>query len=283
MSTTRIDSHHHLWRYNDRDYVWMSDAMSILRRDFLLPEYEAALAKTGIRGAVTVQARQTIEETRWLLELAQTATIIRGVVGWVPLVDPAIRAYLDEFAQNPRLKGVRHVLHDEPDDDYMLRDDFNRGVGLLQEYGLVYDILIFEHHLPQTIRLVDRHPNQVFIVDHIAKPRIRAHLLSPWREKLRELARRENVYCKVSGMVTEADWKDWTPEGLAPYFDVVLASFGPKRIMFGSDWPVLNLAASYPGWVETVQRAFAALSESEQSRIWGETAAEAYRLDRERS
>jgi L-fuconolactonase len=283
VSSDRIDSHHHLWRYNERDYVWMSDGMSILRRDFLLPEFAEALRQSGIQGVVTIQARQMIEETRWLLSLAQTSAIIRGVVGWVPLAHPSVREQLEKFAQNPRLKGVRHVLHDEPDDDYMLRDDFNRGVGLLEEYGLVYDILIFERHLPQAIRLVDRHPNQVFIVDHIAKPRIGAHLLSPWREKLRELARRENVYCKVSGMVTEADWKDWTLEDLAPYFDVVLSTFGPKRIMFGSDWPVLNLAASYPRWVEMVQRAFAALSEWEQSRIWGETAAEAYRLVRERS
>lgn len=283
MFRGRIDSHHHLWRYNDRDYTWMSAAMGVLRRDFLLPEFEEALGQGGIEGAVTVQARQTTEETRWLLDLTQTTATIRGVVGWAPLAHPSVRERLEEFAHSPKLKGVRHVLHDEPDDDYMLRDDFNRGVGLLREYGLVYDILIFEHHLPRTIEFVDRHPNQVFTVDHIAKPRIRSRLLSPWREWLRELARRENVYCKVSGMVTEADWKAWTPEDLTPYFDVVLSTFGPKRIMFGSDWPVLNLAASYPRWVETVQRAFATLSESEQSRIWGETAVEAYSLDRERS
>jgi len=283
MFRGKIDAHHHLWRYNARDYPWMSEAMGALRRDFLLPEFEQALGQNGIGGALTVQARQTTEETRWLLGIAQTAATIRGVVGWAPLAHPGVRDRLDEFAQNPKLKGLRHVLHDEPDDDYMLGDDFNRGLGLLKEYGLVYDILIFERHLPQTIEFVDRHPNQVFVLDHIAKPRIRNQLLSPWREWLRELARRENVYCKVSGMVTEADWDAWTPQDLAPYFDVVLSAFGPRRIMFGSDWPVLNLAASYPRWVATVQRSFAALSESEQLRIWGQTAVEAYSLDRKRS
>jgi L-fuconolactonase len=282
MPETRIDAHHHLWRYNDRDYVWMSDEMNVLRRDFLVPELEAVLAQSGIGGAVTVQARQSIAETRWLLELARTTEIIRGVVGWVPLTQPDLRETLEEFAANPKLKGVRHVVHDEPDDDYLLRDHFNRGIGLLKDYGLVYDILIFERHLPQTLAFVDRHPNQIFIVDHIAKPRIHAGILSPWREFLGELARRENVFCKVSGMVTEAGWKDWTPADLAPYFDVVLSAFGPKRLMFGSDWPVLNLAADYARWVETVDRSFARLSEQERHRIWGETAIEVYRLDQPR-
>ena len=280
---TRIDAHHHLWRYNDRDYVWMSDEMHVLRRDFLLPELERVLAPNGIGGAVTVQARQTIVETRWLLDLARTVEIIRGVVGWIPLTQPDLRESLEEFAGNPKLKGVRHVLHDEPDDDYMLRDDFNRGIGILKDYGLVYDILIFERHLPRTLAFVDRHPNQVFIMDHIAKPRIRDRVLSPWRELLRELARRENVYCKVSGMVTEADWNAWTPADLSPYFEVVLSAFGPKRLMFGSDWPVLNLAADYARWVEIVDHSLAALSEQERSRIWGKTAVEAYRLDQQRS
>ena len=278
MSRAKIDSHHHLWRYNARDYVWISEAMNALRRDFLLPEFEKALHLSGIGGAVTVQARQTTEETRWLLGLAQTTPLILGVVGWVPLAHPRVRMNLEEFAHNPKLKGVRHVLHDEPDDDYMLQENFNQGVRLLKEYNLVYDLLIFERHLPQTIRFVDRHPNQVFVVDHIAKPRIRSRLLSPWREWLQKLAQRENVYCKISGMVTEADWDTWTAEDLAPYFDVVLSTFGPIRVMFGSDWPVLKLAASYRRWVETVQQAFATLSEWEQSRIWRETAIEAYSL-----
>ena len=278
MALSRIDAHHHLWQYNDRDYVWMSADMRILRRDFLLPELEDTLRCSGIDGAITVQARQSIEETRWLLGLAQMSGVIRGVVGWVPLVDPDAARSLDEFAAAAKLKAVRHVLHDEPDDDYMLRDDFNRGIALLKTYGLVYDILIFERHLPQTLRFVDAHPNQTFVLDHIAKPRILERKLSPWRERMRELALRENVYCKISGMVTEADWHSWTPKDLEPYFEIALSAFEPKRLMFGSDWPVLNLAANYATWVETVRCSTAKLSEQEQSRIWGGTAVEAYRL-----
>jgi L-fuconolactonase len=274
----KIDSHHHLWQYQQQEYVWMSDEMGSLRRNFLLPDLEKTLRASGIDGAITVQARQSLEETRWLLDIAERAGIIRGVVGWVPLHDPELAKYLDEFAPDPKLSGVRHVLHDEPDDCYMLRDDFNRGIALLPRYGLVYDILIFERHLPQTIQFVDAHPNQVFVVDHLAKPRIRAREISPWRERMCDLAQREHVYCKLSGMVTEANWHSWTPVEFQPYFDVVLEAFGPKRLMFGSDWPVLNLAADYPAWVSIVGNLLAALSHTEQTRIWGETAVEAYRL-----
>jgi len=181
MPGLKIDAHHHLWQYNDHDYVWMSAEMNSLRRNFLLPDLEQVLGRSGFCGAVTVQARQTTEETRWLLEIAGAAGIILGVVGWVPLVQPDARAWIEAFAANPKLKGVRHVLHDEANDHYMLRDDFNGGVGILKDYGLTYDLLIFERHLPQAIALVDRHPNQVFILDHMAKPRIATGALSPWR------------------------------------------------------------------------------------------------------
>jgi L-fuconolactonase len=272
----RIDAHHHLWKYNERDYVWMTDEMSVLRHDFLEADLEAAAGAAGIEGTVAVQARQMVEETRWLL--GRETDLIRGVVGWVPLIEPEVRSYLDEFAANPKLKGVRHVLHDEPDECYMLRTDFNRGIALLRDYGLVYDLLIFERHLPQTLEFVDRHAGQVFIVDHIAKPRIRDGELSPWRERIRDLARRENVYCKLSGMVTEADRHAWTPEQLAPYFEVVLEAFGPERVMFGSDWPVVTLAAEYTAWTDIVSRWTAPLSKEEQESILGKTAEQAYGL-----
>ena len=274
----KIDAHHHLWQYNDRDYMWMSAEMDTLRRDFLLPDLEPTLSASAIDGTVAVQARQSLEESRWLLGLARTSRILRGVVGWVPLTDGDVRRSLDELAQEPKLKAVRHVLHDEPDDDYMPREDFNRGIGLLKEYRLAYDILVFERHLPRTLRFVDRHPGQIFVLDHIGKPRIRAGEISPWRERIRELSRRENVYCKVSGLVTEASWSGWTAGQLAQYLDVVLEAFTPRRIMFGSDWPVLTLAAEYSTWVATVQGYFARLSEPEQARLWAETAVEAYRL-----
>ncbi|MGA1994579.1 MAG: amidohydrolase family protein [Bryobacteraceae bacterium] len=274
----KIDAHHHLWQFNDRDYGWMSPEMTVLRRDFLVPELQAVLQASGIGGTVAVQARQTVEETRWLLGLRREAAMIRGVVGWVPLADPDLRRYLDEFAGDPGLKGVRHVLHDEPDDLFMLREDFNRGISLLREYALVYDLLVFDRHLPQTIELVDRHPSQVFVLDHIAKPRIRERSFSPWREQMLELAKRENVCCKLSGMATEADWGGWTYGDLEPYFDVVLEAFGPRRLMFGSDWPVLLLAAPYQAWVGAVSRELETLSAEEQDRIWRGTASAAYRL-----
>ncbi|HEX4007389.1 MAG TPA: amidohydrolase family protein [Acidobacteriaceae bacterium] len=273
-----IDAHHHLWRYNDRDYTWMNGAMSALRRDFLVPDLEAVTRDTGVDGTVAVQARQTVDETEFLLDLATHHPIMRGVVGWVPLCEPDVATHLERYAANPRCKGVRHVLHDEPDDFFMLRDDFNRGIRLLRPLDLVYDILIFERHLPQTIEFVDRHPGQIFVVDHIAKPRIKDGTITPWRENLTELARRDNVYCKISGMATEADWHAWTTDQLHPYFDVVLAAFGPQRLMFGSDWPVLTLAGSYRRWVDTVHSFIADLSPTERDDITQTTAMRAYRL-----
>lgn len=273
-----IDAHHHLWKYNSDDYVWMNDEMDVLRSDFLVPEMERVMRASGIEGTVAVQARQTIEETEWLLDLAARHSFILGVVGWAPLTEPGVDATLERLTQQRKLKAVRHVLHDEPDDFYMLRPDFNRGVGLLRGYGLAYDILIFERHLPQTLEFVDRHPEQIFVVDHVAKPRIREGMLSPWQERVKELAKRENVYCKVSGMVTEADWKTWTTENLRPYFDVVISAFGPKRLMYGSDWPVLSLAAEYKTWMLAFRSFIFELSLDEQESICRGTAMVAYGL-----
>jgi L-fuconolactonase len=273
-----IDAHHHLWRYNDRDYAWMSGEMGALRRDFLVPDLIEVTRAAGVDGTVAVQARQVLEETESLLGFAESTSLIRGVVGWVPLVDPAVERDLARFASHPLLKAVRHVLHDEPDDFYMLREDFNHGIALLPRFGLIYDILVFERHLPQTLQFVDRHPNQVFVVDHIAKPRIREHILSPWRENIHELARRENVYAKISGMATEADWAAWTIDDLRPYFDTMLEAFGPKRLMFGSDWPVLTLAGSYQRWADTFTELIAPLTAGERAQICAGTASRAYGL-----
>lgn len=273
-----IDAHHHLWKYNPREYAWIGPNQSVLKRDYLPAELGKLAKETSVAGTVVVQARQTLEETRWLLELAHGSNLLKGVVGWVPLTKPDVERDLEHFANQPKLKGVRHVLHDEPDDDYMLRDDFNRGVARLSKFGLVYDVLIYERHLKQTIEFVDRHPNQVFVIDHIAKPRIKEGVLSPWREAITELAKREKVYCKVSGMVTEAVWDNWTPQQLRPYFDVVLSTFGPRRLMFGSDWPVVTLAASYREWADTFRSFISALSRDEQARICAGTATEVYGL-----
>jgi L-fuconolactonase len=274
----RIDSHHHLWKYSPAEYPWMLKGMEAIRRDFLVEDLRLAMQAGAIDAVVTVQARQSLAETDWLLDLASRYPFIRGVVGWLPLADPALPSQLEKYAANPKLKAVRHVLHDEPDDFYILREDFNRGVARLKDFGLRYDILIFERHLPQTIEFVDRHPRQPFIVDHVAKPKIRDRKMSPWRERMRDLASRENVYCKLSGMVTEADWKSWTEADLRPFIDVVLGWFGPHRLMFGSDWPVALVACTYRRWVEVVERATESLSASERGRLFGGTAKEVYGL-----
>ena len=278
MAAEYIDAHHHLWKYSPDQYPWMLEGMEGIRRDFLIPELRNVIQAAGISATVAVQARQTIEETQWLLRLAGDTDLIRGVVGWVPLIDPHLAAHLELLAPHPKLKGVRHVLHDEADDFYMLRDDFNRGISLLRSFGLRYDILIFERHLPQTIQFVDRHPNLLFIVDHIAKPRIRDHIRAPWSKLIAELARRENVYCKLSGMVTEADWKHWTTSDLQPYFDTVLDAFGPKRLMFGSDWPVALVACPYKRWADIVRTWINPLSEAEQHCVMKDSATAAYLL-----
>jgi len=274
----RIDAHHHFWKYSPAGYGWISDRMAVLRRDFLPEHLAAAVGRAGVSGVVTVQARQTTAETAWLLELAEKNDFIRGVVGWVPLVSPTVADDLARFAANPKLKAVRHVLQGEPDEEFMLRADFNDGIRALKRFDLVYDILIFERHLPQTIQFVGRHPSQVFVLDHVAKPRIRENILQPWADNIRELARRANVYCKLSGMVTEADWQRWTPQQLRPYVDTVLEAFTPRRVMFGSDWPVCLLGTRYRDWTKTVEVLIAKLSPAEQDRIWAGTAIEAYQL-----
>ncbi|HWE01640.1 MAG TPA: amidohydrolase family protein [Tepidisphaeraceae bacterium] len=275
---TVIDSHHHFWNYSPTEYAWIDDDKKILRRDFGPSDLSAVAAPAGVNGVISVQARQTVEETDWLLSLAERHDFIQGVVGWAPLIDADLRRRLDGWSGRKKLLGLRHVLQDEPDDRYMLRPDFDRGVALLEEYDLVYDILIFERQLPGSIELVDRHPALTFVLDHVAKPRIGAGEMAPWSGRIRELARRPNVYCKISGMTTEADWATWTPAQLLPYFEMALEAFGPRRLMFGSDWPVCLLASSYEKWIQTARDWTGELSTSENDRIWGETAREAYRL-----
>lgn len=252
--------------------------MSVLRRDFLPEHLAEEITRAGVAGTVAVQA-STLAETEWLLGLARDWDFIRGVVGWAPLIDARVSDVIERLAANKRLRGLRHILQDEPDPRYMLREEFNAGIRTLRRFGLTYDILIYERHLPQTIEFVDMHPDQRFVLDHLAKPKIKAGEISPWQEKIRELAKRQNVYCKLSSMITEADWTSWTPEQLTPYLDVVLEAFGPQRLMFGSDWPVCLLAGTYGKWVLVLERALEALSIPEQERIWSGTAIEAYGLD----
>ena len=274
----KIDSHHHFWKYSPAEYPWIGYAMGGLRRDFLPEHLQRESEAAGIDGVVSVQARQSVAETDWLLSLAEANPFIKAVVGWVPLAAADVRDVLARIAPRSKLRAVRHVVQDEADDRFILGTDFNRGVALLREFGLAYNILIFERQLAATIEFVDRHPGQIFVLDHIAKPRIRDHVMEPWGARIREVARRSNVYCKVSGMTTEAEWGKWKEEDLRPYFDVALEAFGPKRLMFGSDWPVSLAAGGYLRWVEVVRKFGAQMSQEEQDWLFGETAAQAYGL-----
>jgi L-fuconolactonase len=219
-----------------------------------------------------------MEETRWLLDLVDTTDAIRGVVGWAPIAGEEFPGVMEEFDGREKLKGLRHVIQDEKDEHYILREDFNSGIRTMVDSGLVYEILIYERHLEDTIYFVDEHPQQAFVLDHVAKPLIAAGQLEPWATRMRELGRRENVWCKLSGMVTEANWKTWTPESLKPYLDVVVEAFGPGRLMAGSDWPVCLVATEYAQWFEVLRNYFAEFSADEQNRVFGGTAIEVYGL-----
>ena len=208
----KIDAHHHLWHYRPEEYRWIDYRMAVLKHDFLPNDLEKELATTGTTGTVVVQARQTLEETSWLLDLAAKSKSIRGVVGWAPIASEGFAAELERLQSRPKLKGLRHVIQDEPYDNYILDEEFNEGISRLKDTGLVYDILIFEKHLPATIQFVDRHPHQIFVLNHLGKPKIRDRVMDPWRHHIDQLARRPNVYCKISGMVTEADWSSWSKD-----------------------------------------------------------------------
>ena len=268
----KIDAHHHFWRYDPVQYDWIGEDMGALRRDFLPEHLEQEIRAAGIDGVVSVQARQSLEETAALAEFARRHDFIKGFVGWVPLVSPDVTRDLEAFAGEPKFRGVRHVLQGEADDRYMLRADFNAGIRALGRFGLVYDVLIFERHLPQTIDFVRAHPAQTFVLDHLAKPRVKDGSFDDWRKNLRELSRHENVFCKLSGLVTEAHWQDWTEDGLRPYADAVLEAFGARRTLFGSDWPVCLVACGYGRWVQVVRDFARALSADEQAELFGGTA-----------
>jgi len=272
----KIDTHQHFWRYNDREYGWMGPGMESLRRDFLPADLAPLLKKTGIDGTIAVQARQCLEETEFLLRLADESHFIKGIVGWVDLCSPQLPLQLEQFCWHPKLRGVRHVVHDEPDDEFMLRDDFVRGIGGLKRYGLTYDLLLFPKHLPVACKLAARFEQQTFVLDHIAKPPIRDGRTEPWAGDLRKLAAFANVSCKISGMVTEASWDDWKTGDFEPYMDIVLEAFGPGRIMLGSDWPVCTLAGRYEQIIEIAADFVGRLSPDEQAAIWAGNAKQIY-------
>ena len=271
----KLDAHQHFWSYDPAQYPWIPPG-SALHRDWLPGDLAPLLAAAGLDGCIAVQARQTVEESRWLLALAQRHPIIRGVVGWVDLRSAKVGEVLSELVRYPQFVGVRHVVQDEPDDDFMLGADFLRGIAELRAHRLTYDILIYPRQLPAAIALVTRFSDQPFVLDHLAKPAIKAGTLSPWREQIRELAQAPNVFCKISGMVTEADAQAWQPADFRPYLDVVFEAFGEDRLMFGSDWPVCLLAAPYAQVFALVRDCLAPLSATAQAKVLGGNAARFY-------
>jgi L-fuconolactonase len=273
----RIDAHHHLWRYNAAEYGWLEGDLAMLRRDFVVDDLKQAMRQAGVSGTVAVQARQALEETSWLLQLAAANPFLLGVVGWLPLRDPKFSLLLEQHREQQALKGLRHVVQGEAP-GFLDDSAFNAGIEAMQGTGLVYDILIFERQLEEATRFVDRHPNQIFVLDHIAKPKIKAGELQPWADKIAEFAKRENVFCKISGMVTEADPKQWTSAQLKVYFDTVLESFTPARLLVGSDWPVICAGCSYERWWTLLGEWISPLSFHEQADILGRAAIRIYRL-----
>jgi len=276
----RIDSHQHFWDYaaHAGDYVWMSAEQGMLRRNFLPEDLAPLLRQTGFDGTVAVQAREMVAETDFLLGLAARTPWILGVVGWIDLCAPDAEALIERYAAEPKLKGLRLIIHDHPDPEFAASPAHVRGVGWLARHGLTYDLLLKPRDIRPSIRLVDQHPDQRFVVDHIAKPSLAPGGLSPWREDIRELARRPNVWCKISGLVTLADWAAWTPEQFTPCLDLVLEAFGADRLMAGSDWPVCTCAASYARTMQVALDWSARLSPAERAAFLGGTCARFYNL-----
>jgi L-fuconolactonase len=265
----RIDSHQHFWRYQAAEYGWIDDSMSALRRDFLPADLRREMDRARIDACIAVQARQSLEETRWLLELAGEHPFIAGVVGWIDLQADDVVAQLEPFAGHPKLVGVRHIVQGEPDDRFMLRSAFCRGMSQLDDLNLTYDILIYPRHLQVAAELASRFRRQRFVLDHLAKPDVRSGEIVQWKRGLQRLAEFPNVFCKLSGLVTEADWSRWTPDQLRPYLDVAFDAFGAYRLLVGSDWPVCTVAADYERTLGVIDQYLASRPEAEREAVMG--------------
>ncbi|RTQ48122.1 amidohydrolase [Hymenobacter gummosus] len=274
----RIDAHQHFWLYQPERDAWITDDMQVIRRDFLPQHLQPLLQQHGLDGCVVVQSDQSEAENEFQLRNAAAHDFIRGVVGWVDLRADDVTERLAHYTQFPKLKGFRHVLQGEADRALMLRPEFQRGIRALSAHGFTYDVLIFPDQLGYAAALAAAHPNQPFVLDHLAKPYIKRSDIEGWKKDVQQLAAHANVWCKASGMITEADWQSWQPADFRPYLDVVFEAFGPQRVMFGSDWPVCLVAGQYGQVVELVQQYLQGFSADEQRRFWGDNAAQFYRL-----
>jgi L-fuconolactonase len=274
----RIDSHQHFWKYNSVKDAWITDDMKVIQRDFMPHDLLHLLEENNLNGCVAVQADQSEEETEFLLQLAEENDFIKGVVGWVDLRADNVEERLKHYSKYKKIKGFRHIVQGEADENFLLQEDFCSGIAKLEKYNFTYDILIFPKHLPVAIEFVKQFPNQKFVIDHLAKPDFKQNDFSIWEKGIREIASCPNVYCKVSGLVTEADWNNWTEADFTYCLNVVTEAFGINRLMFGSDWPVSLLAASYVQSCDIVENYFLKFSTEEQDRIWGKNTLVFYNL-----
>ncbi|MDE1163361.1 MAG: amidohydrolase family protein [Acidobacteriaceae bacterium] len=277
MPTPRIDAHHHLWRYSQKEYPWIDETMQVLRQDFTPAQLGEELCRLQIEGAIAVQARESIEETEMLLTAAHTSAWIYGVVGWLPLGSSEFDAALERFRADELFVGVREMTQSKAQ-GFLDQSSIDHGIAALTEASLSFDLILRADQMQEAARLADRHPQQRFVLDHAGKPRIRSGEFEPWATDLRELAKRSNVACKISGLATEAPWTSWTEDQLRPYLDVCVEAFGPQRLIAGSDWPVCLLASSYERWWQTLESYFSTFSAEEKSVIFGRTAIEIYGL-----
>ena len=275
----KIDSHQHFWRYDTARDAWITDSMAVLKRDFLPEHLAAELAANGFDASIAVQADQSENETMFLLDLAEKNERVAGVVGWVDLLSPRLAENLEYFSHFSKLRGFRHIAQAEPDDRFLVREDFLKAVAQLRPFGFTYDILIYPKQLPAAIELAARLPEQRFVIDHLAKPQIKAGKTAPWAAQMREIAQNRNVFCKISGLVTEADWKHWKPDDFKPYLDVVFDAFAADRLMFGSDWPVCLLAATYRQVNQLMEEYVKGYSEADKEKFFGGNAARFYELN----
>ena len=273
-----IDSHQHFWIYEAEKHAWIDDDMKVIRKNFLPEDLKIVYQENNIDGCVAVQADQTLAETDFLLDLTEKNDFIKGVVGWVDLRASNIDEVLKQYSKFPKLKGFRHVVQGEADHNFMLRPDFLNGIAALEKYNFTYDILIFPHQLGAALELVRYFPNQKFVIDHIAKPYLKDGFYDGWAVLMKAIGEHKNVYCKLSGMTTEADYNNWTPEQIEPYMQLVLDAFGANRILFGSDWPVCLVAGNYTKTKELVTNFIAKLSSEEQAAIMGGNAMQFYNL-----
>lgn len=273
-----VDAHNHFWHYQPEQYPWITEDLGLIKQDFLPQDLKTHLDAAGVEWTVAVEARTSLEENRFLLGLAEANPFIAGVVGWVDLLAADAEEQLRHFSGYSKFRGIRPRFSWESYEEQLLSSAFKQGVALLKKWGLTYDLLAVEWQLPATLKFVEQFPDQPFVLDHIAKPLIKEGKLEPWKTNIQALARHPQVYCKLSGLVTEADWGHWTPEDLTPYLEVVLEAFGPDRLMWGSDWPVCLLAAEYRKVREVVARYVEQLPAQQQQGIMGQNAVNFYSL-----